>query len=93
LLLAAGVFRLGWDRGFCLSIPVTTGSRRHSAHILISQLPGILGVAAPRGRCCERLATLAAAARRNQPFTLAIGLGVLATIAVTERIDARIPAR
>jgi MFS superfamily sulfate permease-like transporter len=91
VLLAAGVFRLGWIADL-LSIPVTTGFLTGiSVHILISQLPGILGVAAPEGPMLQRLATLAAQLGETNPFTLAIGLGVLATVAVTERIDARIP--
>src|SRR6202142_383193 len=49
LLLAAGIFRLGWIADL-LSIPVTLGFLAGiSAHILISQLPGILGLPSPDG--------------------------------------------
>jgi sulfate permease, SulP family len=91
LLFFAGIFRLGWIADL-LSIPVTTGFLAGiSAHILISQLPGILGVAAPDGAMLQRIATLAVHMNETNPLTLVIGVGVLAIIAVSERIDARIP--
>ena len=91
LLFFAGLFRLGWIADL-LSIPVTTGFLAGiSAHILISQLPGILGVAAPDGAILQRIAILAAHLGETNPFTLVIGLGVLAIIALSERIDTRIP--
>jgi high affinity sulfate transporter 1 len=91
LLLAAGIFRLGWIADL-LSIPVTIGFLAGIAvHILISQLPGVLGLPAPDGPMLQRLATLASHLNETNAFTLVIGLGVLAIIAVSERIDARIP--
>src|ERR1700724_2463547 len=49
LVLAAGTFRLGWIADL-LSIPVTIGFLAGiSVHILISQLPGILGLPSPTG--------------------------------------------
>jgi MFS superfamily sulfate permease-like transporter len=71
---------------------VTTGFLAGiSVHIVISQLPGILGVAAPDGAMLQRIATLATHLNAANPLTLVIGLGVLAIIALSERIDARIP--
>src|SRR6202051_3842997 len=91
LLLAAGIFRLGWIADL-LSIPVTTGFLAGiSVHILISQLPGILGQPSPDGPMLQRLAILAAHLNQTNPFTLLLGLGVLAVVALSERIDARIP--
>jgi MFS superfamily sulfate permease-like transporter len=91
LLLASGVFRLGWIADL-LSIPVTTGFLAGiSVHILISQLPGILGLPSPEGPMLQRLATLAGHLGETNVFTLVIGVGVLAIIAITERISARIP--
>jgi sulfate permease, SulP family len=91
LLVAAGTFRLGWIADL-LSIPVTTGFLAGiSVHILISQLPAILGLPAPSGPMLSRLAMLAGHLNETNPFTLVIGLGVLAIIAVCERISARIP--
>ena len=91
LLLFAGIFRLGWIADL-LSIPVTTGFLAGiSVHILISQMPEILGVAAPTGAMLQRVATLATHLSETNPFTLLIGAGVLAIVALSERIDARIP--
>ena len=91
MLLAAGIFRLGWIADL-LSIPVTIGFLAGiSAHILISQLPGLLGLPGPDGPMLQRLATLVAHLPQANPYTLVIGLGVLAVIAVSEKIDARIP--
>src|ERR1700737_4835635 len=91
LLLAAGVFRLGWIADL-LSIPVTIGFLAGiSVHILISQLPGILGLPSPSGPMLQRVATLTLHLNQTNPFTLVIGLGVLAITAASERIDARIP--
>jgi sulfate permease, SulP family len=91
MLLAAGIFRLGWIADL-LSIPVTIGFLAGiSAHILISQLPGLLGLPDPDGPMLQRLATLVGHLPQANPYTLVIGLGVLAVIAVSEKIDARIP--
>jgi sulfate permease, SulP family len=91
LLLLAGVFRLGWIADL-LSIPVTTGFLAGiSVHIIISQLPGILGLPAPNGPMLQRLAILAGHLNETNFFTLVIGLGVLVIITISERIDARIP--
>ena len=91
MLTVGGLFRLGWISDL-LSVPVTLGFLAGiSVHILISQLPGILGLPAPGGPMLERLATLAEHLREANAFTLVIGLGVLAIIALSEQIDARIP--
>ena len=91
LLLAAGIFRLGWIADL-LSIPVTIGFLAGiSVHILISQMPVIFGLPAPGGPMLQRIASLAGHLNEANPFTLGIGLGVLAVIAASERIDARIP--
>ena len=91
LLFAAGIFRLGWIADL-LSIPVTIGFLGGiSVHILISQLPVILGLPAPEGPMLPRVAILAEHLGQANAFTLVIGLGVLAIIALSEQIDARIP--
>lgn len=91
MLAAAGIFRLGWIADL-LSIPVTIGFLAGiSAHILISQLPAILGLPGPEGPMLQRLVTLAEHLGDTNGFTLVIGLGVLAIIALSEQIDARIP--
>jgi SulP family sulfate permease len=91
MLMAAGIFRLGWIADL-LSIPVTTGFLAGiSVHILISQLPAILGLPGPEGPTLQKLATLAEHLGQTNPYTLVIGLGVLAIITLSEKIDARIP--
>ncbi|MBN9006094.1 MAG: SulP family inorganic anion transporter [Rhizobiales bacterium] len=90
-LIAGGIFRLGWIADL-LSTPVTTGFLAGiSAHIIISQLPGILGIAMPTGPMLDRLVAIATHLGDSNPFSIAIGFGVLAVIAISERIDARIP--
>jgi MFS superfamily sulfate permease-like transporter len=92
ILVIAGVFRLGWIADL-LSVPVTTGFLAGiSIHILLSQLPAVLGVPAPEGGVIlERLAKLVGEIGSTNAYTLAIGAGVLATVIVSERIDSRIP--
>ena len=92
LLVAAGWFRLGWIADL-LSVPVTTGFLAGIAvHIVISQLPSVLGVTPPTGdSMLARFATIAAHAGDTNPFTLTIGVAVLAAILVAQHIDARIP--
>ena len=92
-LVIGGICRLGWIADL-LSVPVTTGFLVGiSAHILISQLPAILGLPAPSSSIAmlARLAALARDLGDTNPFTLVIGLGVLGVIAGSEKIDARIP--
>ena len=90
-LLIGGTCRLGWIADL-LSIPVTSGFLAGiSSHILISQLPAVLGLPAPSGSMLARLAALVTELGHTNPFTLAIGLGVLAIITVSEKINARIP--
>jgi SulP family sulfate permease len=60
-------------------------------HIVISQLPGVLGLPSPSGPMLQRLTILAGHLNETNPFTLVIRLGVLGIIAGSERIDARIP--
>jgi MFS superfamily sulfate permease-like transporter len=92
-LVIGGICRLGWIADL-LSIPVTTGFLVGiSAHILISQLPAILGLPAPSSSIpmLARLAALVRDIGDTNPFTLVIGLGVLGVIAASERINPRIP--
>jgi MFS superfamily sulfate permease-like transporter len=90
-LVAGGIFRLGWIADL-LSLPVTTGFLAGiAAHILFSQLPAILGLPSPDGTMLQRVVILAGHLSEANPFTVVIGFGVLAIIAVSEWIDPRIP--
>ena len=92
VLVAGGMFRLGWIADL-LSIPVTVGFLAGiSIHILISQMPAVLGLPSPQGAMLQRLATLLEQLPQANLYALGIGLGVLALIAIAERIDVRIPA-
>jgi sulfate permease, SulP family len=91
VLVAGGIFRLGWIADL-LSIPVTTGFLIGiSVHILFSQLPTILELPSPGGTMLERVAALAGHLNAANPFSLLIAFGVLGVIALSERIDARLP--
>ncbi|SDT60703.1 SulP family inorganic anion transporter [Bradyrhizobium canariense] len=91
VLVVGGIFRMGWIADL-LSIPVTVGFLAGiSVHILISQMPGILGLPTPAGPMLQRLATLVEQLPQANLFSLGIGLGVLALVTLCERIDVRIP--
>jgi sulfate permease, SulP family len=91
ILVAGGLFRLGGIANL-LSIPVTTGFLAGIAvHILVSQLPGVLGLASPDGSTLHRIFVLAQNLGHANPITICIGFGVLAVIAASETVSAKIP--
>jgi len=91
MMLASGAFRLGGIANL-LSVPVMVGFLAGiSVHIIVSQLPGVLGLSSPSGPTLDRIGVLAGELGRSNPFTLFIGLGVLATVFISERISAKIP--
>jgi SulP family sulfate permease len=91
MLIAGGLLRLGWIADL-LSIPVTTGFLAGIAgHIILSQAPALLGVAAPEGSFIDKLEALIGGLGATNVLTLAIGLGVLAIMLISERINPRIP--
>ncbi|MHC2576292.1 SulP family sulfate permease [Bradyrhizobium diazoefficiens] len=91
MMLAGGAFRLGGIANL-LSVPVMVGFLAGiSVHIIVSQLPGVLGLKSPSGPTLDRIGVLAGELSRSNPFTLCIGLGVLATVFVSEKISAKIP--
>jgi SulP family sulfate permease len=91
VMVAAGVFRLGGIANL-LSTPVTVGFLAGiSIHILVSQMPGVLGLPSPSGPMLERIAELARHVGEANIYTVCIGFGVLAVVAMSEAISARIP--
>ena len=91
ILIGAGFFRLGWIANL-LSVPVTTGFLAGIAiHIIVFQLPGLLGVSPPEGNLFHRMATLAEDLDRANLYSVALGLAVLFLALGSERISARIP--
>src|ERR1700722_11108649 len=92
IVTLGGLFRLGWIADL-LSVPVTTGFLAGIAgHILLSQAPAVLGVAAPEGLFVDKVAAIVEACGHANPFTLLIGLGVLAIMLIGERLNPRIPS-
>jgi MFS superfamily sulfate permease-like transporter len=91
VMVLGGLFRLGWIADL-LSVPVTTGFLAGiAAHILISQLPEILGLPAPDGAMLQRLYAIVVHLGATNPYALALGIGVFAIIVISERLDARVP--
>ncbi|WP_441237841.1 SulP family inorganic anion transporter [Bradyrhizobium sp. 930_D9_N1_4] len=91
MMMAGGAFRLGGIANL-LSVPVMVGFLAGiSVHIIVSQLPGVLGLPSPSGPTLDRVGVLAAEIGRSNPFTLCIGFGVLAVVFISERISAKIP--
>lgn len=91
MLVAAGLFRLGWIADL-LSVPVTTGFLAGIAvHIVVGQLPSVLGFEVTHGVLVHEIAELARRLGETRLVTVAIGLGVLGAVLVSERVSARIP--
>ncbi|MGY4472976.1 SulP family inorganic anion transporter [Bradyrhizobium sp. USDA 3364] len=91
IMIAGSLFKLGWIANL-LSTPVTVGFLAGiSVHILVSQLPGVLGLTTPDGPTLYKLGVLAGKIDQTNFYTLAIGLGVLALVAGSEKVSSRIP--
>lgn len=91
MMLAGGAFRLGGIANL-LSVPVMVGFLAGiSVHIIVSQLPGVLGLESPDGPTLDRIGVLATELGRANPFTLCIGFGVLAVVFISEKVSAKIP--
>src|SRR6202051_523912 len=74
ILVAGGLFRLGGIANL-LSIPVTTGLLAGiSVHILVSQMPGVLGLPQPEGPTLQRIAVLAGHVSGGNRFTARLGV-------------------
>ncbi len=91
LTILAGLLRMGWVADL-LSEPVTVGFLVGvSLHIMVSQLPGALGVPAGSGNLIHDLTVIAAEAGRLNPYALSIAAGVLALTALCHRLSPRLP--
>jgi len=91
ILVIGSLFRLGWIANL-LSTPVTVGFLAGiSVHILVSQMPAVLGLASPKGPTLDKIAALAQHLGESNFYTLCIGFGVLAIVAGSEKVSARIP--
>lgn len=91
ILLVAGLLRLGWIADL-LSTPIVTGFLLGiAAHIVASQLPDVLGLEAPNDNMIHRLSALAREAGASNPWSVAIGFGVLALTLLAEKLNPRLP--
>jgi SulP family sulfate permease len=91
ILICAGAFRFGFVADL-LSIPVTTGFLIGIAgHILILQAPAVLSVEPGHGSLAQDALSLIARASSANPWTLTIGLGVLAIMLAGHAVSPRFP--
>jgi len=91
LLIVGGILKLGWIANL-LSTPVVTGFLAGIAvHIVVSQLPSLFGIAKGAGDLVSQALAITSHLSNLNPFTTAIGLGVLAIMLLAERISAHIP--
>jgi MFS superfamily sulfate permease-like transporter len=91
ILICAGAFKFGFVADL-LSIPVTTGFLIGIAgHILILQAPAVLGVEPGHGSLAQEALSLIVRAPAANPWTLTIGLGVLAIMLAGHALSPRFP--
>jgi SulP family sulfate permease len=91
VLVAVGLLRAGW-LATLLSIPVTTGFLAGiSIHIIAGELPDLLGVPGGQGHMLLRLVDILRRIGDANPYTLALGAGVLIVTLVTAQISHRVP--
>jgi sulfate permease, SulP family len=91
ILLLARILRTGWIADL-LSIPLITGFLAGiSIHIIVGQLPSVMGIDAIHGNLVERFADVVGRARHFRFFPLIIGIGVLVLTQLAERWNPRIP--
>jgi sulfate permease, SulP family len=91
ILVAVGLLRAGWLANL-LSIPVTTGFLAGiSVHIIVGQLPPLLGVSGEPGHVLVRLVDVFVRVGDANPYTLALGAGVLIVTIASARLSHRIP--
>jgi MFS superfamily sulfate permease-like transporter len=91
ILVVVGLLRAGW-LATLLSIPVTTGFLAGIAiHIMVGELPTLLGISEERGHMLLRLFHILGRLGEANPYTLALGAGVLIVTLGTARISAKVP--
>jgi sulfate permease, SulP family len=91
VLLAVGLLRAGW-LATLLSIPVTTGFLAGiSIHIIVGELPTLLGLPGQQGHLLTRLVHVLGQVGNANLYALALGAGVLLVTLAAARISSRIP--
>jgi sulfate permease, SulP family len=90
-LFCAGLFKLGWLADL-VSAPVTAGFLAGIAvHIIISQLPFLLGIAVPHGHLLQSASEIVSHLGETKVLTLALGLVVFGTTVCAALVSPRIP--
>jgi len=91
VVLAVGLFRLGWIADF-LSVPIVTGFLGGIGIIIIvHQLPSALGVTSGGTSVIQRLDSLSHVLGDARPWSMALALGTLVVLLAGERVNARLP--
>jgi SulP family sulfate permease len=92
VLVLSGLLRMGWVANL-LSVPVTTGFLAGIAvHIVVSQLPALLGIHAPSGdNFLHHIVEIGANSGQANLNALLLGLGVFSITFASEKISPRIP--
>lgn len=91
IVVLIGLLRLGWLADL-LSIPIITGFLAGVAVVIvIHQLPDLLGVEAAGGSNLGRIGFTLDHLGRTCGWSVGIGLGVLAVVIASEKIDRRVP--
>jgi len=91
ILILTGLFKAGWLADL-LSVPVTTGFLAGiSIHIIVGQLPGLLGIAASEGHVLARLLDVLRRLPESNAYAAAIGGAVLAATIGAHWLGPRIP--
>lgn len=91
ILVVAGLLKAGWLADL-LSRPVTVGFLAGiSIHIIVGQLPGVLGIAVPDGSLLSRLASALSGLPETNFYTSVLAGGVLAATIGAHFIGPRVP--
>jgi SulP family sulfate permease len=91
LVAVVGIGRLGWIAEF-LSDPIITGFLAGVAIIIIvSQLSDLLGLPPTTGSTVHRIGEVISHLPETNGWTLGIGIAVFVVIAVSRRVDRRLP--
>jgi MFS superfamily sulfate permease-like transporter len=91
ILVVVGLLRAGWVADL-LSVPVTTGFLAGiSAHIIIGQLPSLLGITEPSGPLLLRFFRIIFGGAHPNGSACALGIGVAVLTLTAMRLNERIP--
>ncbi len=91
IVVLVGLLRLGWIANF-LSAPIITGFLAGVAVIIVvHQLPDLLGIPSISGSTLHRLETVVGRLGHTNAWALGIGVSTFVVVAVSERIDRKLP--